>query len=634
VTTIVDAPLGVTVLPQGGGTALVWAPHAQTVELVIGLGQTPRRVALEALPGGYFGARFEAAASTLAAGTRYAFSLDGRAPLPDPVSRSQPDGVHAFSEAVCLHQSWAHERYRPPPLRDWVIYELHVGTFTDRGDFDSVIAELPRLKALGVTALELMPVAQFPGRRNWGYDGVYPFAAQSSYGGPHALMRLVDACHAHSLAVILDVVYNHLGPEGNYLAKYAPYFTDRYHTPWGRALNFDGPGSDEVRRYFIENAIQWIQDFRFDGLRLDAVHTIHDGSAFPFLEELAARTRTLEARLERPVVLIAESDTNDPRLVCGREHGGFGLDGMWCDDFHHAAHVLLTGEQNGYYADYAGVAPLGRAWQSGMAYQGEASRYREHRQGRPSGRLEPAQVIVYLQNHDQVGNRAQGERLSVLCSFEQEKLAAALVCLCPEVPLLFMGQEFGARTPFQYFVDHGDAELLALVSDGRRRDMERFAWPDPAAPPESEATFRASQLGGFARANVAIAGASVLVRWYSTLLALRRRYPPSALSDRVVTHEAQRALTVLRGDHLCLLFAFDGQPQRLAVSLPEGHWVRLLDTADAAWKPELVRAGNAPRDPGGSQPVQQILGCDGLSLTLQPHSFVCYARSSDGDLAR
>ncbi|MBC7104493.1 MAG: malto-oligosyltrehalose trehalohydrolase, partial [Firmicutes bacterium] len=350
--------------------------------------------------------------------------LDGARELPDPASRYQPLGVHGPSQVVDT-RGWGRGTggWRCPMPDEMVVYEVHVGTFTPEGTLDAVVPRLPELADLGVTAVELMPVAQFPGRRNWGYDGVYPFAVQASYGGPEALRRLVDACHARGLAVILDVVYNHLGPEGNYLAEFGPYFTDDYRTPWGRALNFDGPHSDEVRRFFIENALYWVTTFRVDGLRLDAVHAIVDRSARPFLRELVETVRREAARAGRRVYLVAESDLNDPRVIRPPELEGLGFDAQWNDDFHHALHALLTGERTGYYRDYGGLEHLARAWRGGYAYTGQYSRYRRRRHGNTPRGCPAHGFVVFSQNHDQVGNRALGERLSVLVSLEELKVA-------------------------------------------------------------------------------------------------------------------------------------------------------------------------------------------------------------------
>ncbi|HEU4580630.1 MAG TPA: malto-oligosyltrehalose trehalohydrolase [Polyangiaceae bacterium] len=432
------ARLGASPLRDGRCTFEVWAPQARRVE--VKLVDSGRIEVLQPDGRGYFAATL----AKVPVGAAYLYRLDGERERPDPASRQQASGVHGPSQVCDLsaHQ-WQDSAWRGVPLRDYVIYELHVGTFSRAGTFDGVIPELQRLRALGITALEIMPVAQFPGARNWGYDGVYPFAVQDSYGGAPGLQRLVDACHQAGLAVILDVVYNHLGPEGNYLRDFGPYFTDRYSTPWGAALNFDGADNEGVRRYFIENALHWVEDFHIDALRLDAVHAIIDCSARPFLEELADTVRERGERLGRRPYLIAESDLNDPRLVRPSALGGHGLDAVWSDDFHHAAHSLLTGETSGYYADFGHIEDLARAFQSGMSRPGEYSGYRRRRHGRSGAILAPEQGVVCVQNHDQIGNRLLGERSGTLLNFDQQKLAAAVLCLSPYLPLLFMGEEYG-----------------------------------------------------------------------------------------------------------------------------------------------------------------------------------------------
>lgn len=490
-------------------------------------------------------------------GSDYGFVLDGEGPFPDPRSPWQPNGVHALSRLVAHDFEWNDSSFRASPLASSVIYELHIGTFTPEGTFESAIANLDHLVQLGVTHVELMPVAEFSGQHGWGYDGVHVFAPHHAYGGPEALKRLVDACHARGLAVLLDVVYNHLGPSGNYLAKYAPYFHSRYHTPWGWAVNFDGPHSDEVRRFFCDNALMWLRDYHFDGLRLDAVHAIFDTSARPFLEQLGDEVKQLSRQTGRPLVVIPESDLNDPRLLWPPDRGGFGLDAQWSDDFHHALHALLTGERAGYYGDFGTVADLAKALRNAYVYDGRYSAHRQRRHGRPPIGLSSHHFLGYAQTHDQVGNRAQGERLSQLVSPGRLKIAAALTLTSPFVPLLFQGEEWGASTPFQYFTDHPDPELAKAVREGRRKEFAAFGWkpkdiPDPQAPD----TFLRSKLRWDELSREPHAG---LLEWHRQLIRLRQR-EPALLDDRLEAvqtrlDESARWLAVERGPFtvVCLL---------------------------------------------------------------------------------
>jgi maltooligosyltrehalose trehalohydrolase len=541
------------------------------------------------------------------------FRLDGEVERPDPAAKLQSNGVHGPSRVVDLAFDWQDVAWRGVPLHSHVIYELHVGTFSRAGTFAAVVPELGRLKKLGVTAIELMPVAQFPGGRNWGYDGVYPFAAQDTYGGPKGLQRLVDECHRAGLAVILDVVYNHLGPEGNYLASFGPYFTDRYRTPWGAALNFDGPECEGVRAFFMRNALMWLDEFHIDGLRLDAAHAIIDRSAQPFLEELADAVRVRGEKLGRHLYLIAESDLNDPRLVRPSTLGGHGLDAMWCDDFHHAAHVLLTGEKAGYYADYGRIEDMAQAWRWAMVNPGGYSEFRQRRHGRPAPDFRPDQGVICLQNHDQIGNRLLGERLTALVGFEQQKLAAGLLCLAPFIPLLFMGEEYGETAPFQYFVDHGDERLLKSIRHGRSEEFKSFGWTTDAPDPSSPETLERCVLQPELRHSGKHA---VLYRLYETLLRLRSVIAPRVLQaraeDDTVAFEAQHVLFVRREGRLWMAFSFSDRTEHVRLPVPPGPWERLVSSSDSEWQ-------------GPGTPLPESLESNGeLSVELQPHSFVCY----------
>ncbi|HLH72899.1 MAG TPA: malto-oligosyltrehalose trehalohydrolase [Chloroflexota bacterium] len=577
-----DHGLGASYLGNGQCHFEVWAPLARQVDVHI-VAPTDRIVPLLRGDRGYF----RGVIGETAPGTRYFYRLDGQKDRPDPASRHQPEGVHCASEVVAADFAWHDQHWRGLALADYVIYELHVGTFTPEGTFDAIVDRLAYLKDLGITALELMPIAQFPGCRNWGYDGVYPFAAQHSYGGPSGLKRLVDACHQQELAVILDVVYNHLGPEGNYLAEFAPYFTDRYRTPWGRALNFDGPWSDEVRRFFIESARSWLADFHVDALRLDAIHAIYDFSAFPFLEELGVEAHQLAEQLNRRIYLIAESNLNDVRIIRPRELGGIGLDAQWCDDFHHAVHALLTDERHGYYEDFGEVEHLTRAFHDGFVYQGNYSPYRQRRHGnRPTG-TKGWQFVVCAQNHDQIGNRVHGNRLSEILTFERLKLAAGLVTLSPFLPMLFMGEEYGETVPFQYFISHSDPELVEAVRQGRREEFAAFHWEGKVPDPQAEATFHQCKL---AWEKLAEPRHRSLHAFYRELLRLRRKQPALANLSKEeieVSRVANETIFFVRRWHGSnqALAAFNVGNHAVTASAPEpaSRWKKLLDSSDEQW---------------------------------------------------
>jgi maltooligosyltrehalose trehalohydrolase len=557
----------------------VWAPEHERIDVHI-LSPEDRLAPMERTDRGYHVAIGEGVGE----GVTYKFRLSDGRELPDPASRFQPEGVHGPSQVVNTSFAWSDDGWRGIPLAEYVIYELHVGTFTPEGTFDGVIDRLDELKELGITAVELMPVAQFPGERNWGYDGVGLFAPQNSYGGPGGLRRFVDACHARGIAAILDVVYNHLGPEGNYLREFGPYFTDKYQLFWGDAINYDGSDSDEVRRYFIENALMWVRDYHFDALRLDAVHGIFDQSAKPFLRELADDIRAESDRLDRRIQLIAESDLNDPQLVRPADAGGSGLDAQWSDDFHHALHSLLTGERDGYYADYGGVGQLAKCYRRAYAFAGEYSAFRRRRHGQPPTGLPGEAFVVCAQNHDQVGNRMLGERLASLTSLEGLKLAAAATILSPFIPLLFMGEEYGESAPFLFFVDHADPELLKAVNAGRIKEFEAFGWTEHPPEPGDPDTFDRS------RPNPAQASSgrgAVLRSFYRELLRLRRETPALAhlsLDDIEVTEdETDRTITVRRwhGDSQVLIaMNFAEAPASVSIA---SRWRKLLDSADARW---------------------------------------------------
>lgn len=611
-TTAREKQLGATYLPGAGTEFLLWAPHSHDVSIHVVNGKS-RPIQMEPVERGYHYALVE----DLQPGNRYLYRLDDGRELPDPASRLQAEGVHGPSEIVAPSSfSWTDRGWNAKPLEETVFYELHVGTFTREGTFESIIARLPELVELGITTIELMPIAQFPESRNWGYDGVYPFAPQNSYGGADSLRLLVNQAHGLGLSVALDVVYNHLGPEGNYLSAFAPYFTHRYRTPWGEAVNFDQAGSDEVRRFFIENALYWLEDFHFDALRLDAIHGIFDFGAHHFLAELKASVRSLAEKLGRPLYLIAESDLNDSRILRDPQEGGYGIDAQWSDDFHHSVHTLLTSEKTGYYADFVGIQPLAVTLQEGWYYSGQYSNYRQRSHGNSPQGIAHSRFVVCSQNHDQVGNRAAGERLSSLAGFEASKLAAGITLLSPLTPLLFMGEEYGETAPFQYFTSHGDSNLAEAVRKGRREEFAAFGWQDSVPDPQDEATFERSRLDHALKSQERH---RTLFQLYRRLLQIRRHHELGSRASWSNRELGTKALIMHRernADHLIMLFNFSDS--RIAPRLPglAGEWTTAIYSAEAQW--------------GGSETnISATFDLEsGCEVRLAPHSFLVLQRSS------
>jgi maltooligosyltrehalose trehalohydrolase len=544
-------------------TFTVWAPRPERVELDLRGSSIP----MQRTGGGWWAVDADAGP-----GDRYGFRLDGGAPRPDPRSRRQPDGVPGPSALVDLaDHGWRDAGFRAPPVGSWIIYELHVGTFTRQGTFDAAAERLDHLVGLGVTTIEVMPVAAFPGRHGWGYDGVQLWATHEPYGGPLAFQRFVDAAHERGLAVVLDVVHNHLGPLGNHLSEFGPYFTDEVHTPWGEAVNLDGAGSDEVRAHLTGSACAWLRDFHLDGLRLDAVHALHDTSAHPFLAELAGEVRALEAQVERPLVLIAESDRNDPRLFEPPEAGGMGLHGAWADELHHSIHVAVTGERLGYYEDHRGTpGELAEVLAHGYLYRGERSAHRGRRHGRALHPETPLdRLVVASQNHDQVGNRALGERLEHLSGVAQARLAAAVVLLAPAVPLLFQGEEWAATTPFQYFTDHPDPELAEAVRTGRRAEFSAFDWaPEQVPDPQDPGTRLRSCLMWD---ELDDGHHAAMLAWYRDLIRVRRTVPelrdPRQHRVRTRAHDGEGWMVVERSG-VAVVVTLGGDGTRVRVPVP------------------------------------------------------------------
>jgi len=501
--------------PKTGCDFHLWAPSAQQVLLrLIQQGHTCDFVMSRDADGHF---TLEAQAAPV---DRYFYIVDEGKPVPDPVSRLLPEGVHGPTEIVDPRTfAWTDSEWRGLGLKEAIIYELHIGTFTPDGTLDAAMEKLPYLKKLGITAIELMPVAAFPGVRNWGYDGVSLYSVHAAYGGPEALRRFVDAAHAAGLAVILDVVYNHLGPEGNYLRLFGPYFTDKHQTPWGEAINYDQPGCEEVRSYVTQNALYWIREYHLDGLRLDAVQTIQDDSPMHILAEIKEKVSELAEQLGREVCVIAETDENDEQIVRPLERGGYGIDAVWSDDFHHAIHAFFTSERSGYYQDFGHQEQIVRALNEGFVFQGEPFLFWEGRRRGTSSRHMPAEAhVICIQNHDQVGNRAMGDRLTALIPRGARMLAAALMLLAPQTPLLFMGQEYDEVNPFQFFTDFSDPALKKAVTEGRRREFKDFDFsqvPDPEDP----ATFERSRLNWRLTR-----GENILLAWYTALIELRKTY--------------------------------------------------------------------------------------------------------------
>jgi len=605
------ARLGATYLGGNRCRFVLWAPHADRVDLCL-VGDTARLLPMERATGGYWHLNAE----NVAPDARYTYRLDGGPERPDPVSRYQPDGPHESSAVVdAASFPWTDGDWKGIPLKDYVLYEVHVGTFSPEGTFEGVIPYLAELAALGVTAIEIMPVGQFAGGRNWGYDGVQPYAVQSSYGGPEGLRKLVDAAHAAGLAVTMDVVYNHLGPEGNYLWDFArDYFTDRYRTPWGTALNFDVAYSDEVRRYFLENAMMWPREFHVDSLRLDAVHSIIDFSAVSFLSDLAASADGYMAETGKHFYLMGESDLNDSRLLRPREGGGYGLHAQWSDDFHHILHVLLTGEGDGYYSDFRTVSQLKDSVERAYVFNGTYSPYRHRRHGNSTEGLRPEQFVVCIQNHDQIGNRMRGDRLSETLPFPSLKLAAAMTILSPYLPLLFMGEEYGEQALFPYFISHTDADLVEAVRKGRREEMATFSWAGEVPDPAGEETFARAKLNHDLRYE---GWHEMLWRWYQATLALRKQLPslgPIPMADLIVSaDDANRTLTMLRGargSRYFLAFNFADAPS--PITAPDGAWHKALDSEGREWG-------------GDDNDLPDTLGADAArALAMPPLSVVVW----------
>jgi maltooligosyltrehalose trehalohydrolase len=584
---------GARLHPDGSVRFSVWAPRLDTPRVRICTG--PARGEYEMTSADGERGVYAVTVANVGDGAEYVFTDGAERVFPDPVSRSQPRGVQGASRVVDpMKYEWTDIWWRGVPMEELVAYELHVGTFTAEGTFAAIVPRLAELKALGATAIELMPVAQFSGDRNWGYDGVDLYAPHAAYGGPDGLAALVAAAHEAGLGVILDVVYNHVGPEGNSLDAFGPYFTEKYRTPWGRALNYDGADSDEVRRFVIDNALYWVTEYHIDGLRLDAVHGIFDVSARPVLQELASAVHDQAGYLDRNVIIIAESDLNDARLIRSVTEHGFGLDGQWSDDFHHAVHATLTGERNGYYADFGPVSAIAESLREPFVFEGQYSTFRRRRHGSSSVGIPRCRFVVAIQNHDQIGNRAAGDRLAALLPADKRRLATALLLLSPYVPLLFMGEEYGETSPFQYFIDHGDPSLVAAVRAGRLGEFAAFDWKDAVPDAADPATFERSKLDWSLATHGEHAQTLAL---YRDLLALRRDEPMLRPDGaRVVVADGEPGwITLLRepaydytrpgtyaGDLILSVFNCSGQSIDVPVSTAGDRSWSLRFSSDAA----------------------------------------------------
>lgn len=574
--------LGVHFVETGTASVRVWAPEKKSVQLNIVDGPT---ISLQQEEHGYWYIFTDAVKPD----TKYYFNIDGKK-LPDPTSLYQPEGVHGPSCAIDLNQFlWADSDWKQPDLESYIIYELHVGTFTPEGTFDGVISKLPYLKDLGITAIEIMPVAQFPGNRNWGYDGVFPYAVQNSYGGANGLQHLVNACHMIGIAVILDVVYNHLGPEGNYLPQYGHYFTDKYKTPWGQAINYDDTGSDEVRNYMIENAMMWFRDFHIDALRLDAVHAIKDLSAVHLLAEIKTATEQLIIERGKQHYLIAECDLNDPQYILPISEGGYGMDAQWVDEFHHSLRVATGNKREGYYSDFNGLKHLEKSYNDAYVYDGIYSEHRMKTFGKKADRNPGKQFVVFSQNHDQIGNRMLGERTSQLVSFEMQKLMAGAVMIAPFLPLLFMGEEYSESHPFQYFVSHTDPELAEAVRKGRKEEFKHFHLEGEAPDPMDIKTFENSKLQWDILSQPLY---KTMFQYYKDLIHIRKTYAPLNKLERknlrTTCNESKQLLVVERwhGEHNITCF-LNFSKNYIHYKLPSEHSQELL-IRSSDYKPDNI----------------------------------------------
>lgn len=603
--------IGAYVNDRGNVEFTVWAPLCKSVELKI-TSPSHRILPMEKDSKGYWTLE----SNEIKPGARYYYRLNGNVDRPDPASQYQHCGVHRCSEVVD-HSTfvWTDETWQGIPLEKLVLYELHVGTFSPEGTFKGVINKLDYLIDLGVTAIEIMPVAQFPGDRNWGYDGAYPFAVQDSYGGPTELKELVDTCHKKGISAFLDVVYNHFGPEGAYAHEYGPFFTDKYNTPWGAAINYDDAWSDGVRNFVVQNALYWLDDYHFDGLRLDAIHGIYDLGAKHILKEIAEDVDKLSKLTGKKRLLIAESDLNDVRVIMPFELNGHGMDAQWSDDFHHSVHSLLTGESRSYYGDYGTIDHLIKAYKEGFVYSWNYSKNRKHHHGSSSASIQGKQLVICTQNHDQVGNRLLGERLSMLVSFEACKLAAAAMFVAPYIPLLFMGEELFAKSPFLYFISHSDEHLVQLVREGREREFAEFHWSGKPIDPQDQATFNKCKIDW---GSTDTGNHKTMHEFYKTLLSLRKKIPTLSKLDKTgqeIDRINDSVLKLVRNHNESEIHCFLNFSEKESSVLTDStdySAQKLLDSSDRKWNgpgetmPDRISPEKEYRIPGYGFVMYQI----------------------------
>jgi maltooligosyltrehalose trehalohydrolase len=595
----------------------VWAPNLANLAVRI-LGERPRIIPMTRSLNSE-DSEFVAMVPHASERTDYFYVLDGGRERPDPVSRWQPQGVHGPSRVVnpaSFH--WSDQGWAGIPLKDFIIYEFHSGTFTAEGTFESVIPRLPYLRDLGITAIEIMPVAEVPGNRNWGYDGASLYAPQSSYGGPAGLKKLVDTCHQHGLAVVLDVVYNHLGPEGNYLPEFAPCFTDAHHTPWGKAINYDGPGSDGIRRFIIDNALYWLTEFHVDALRLDAIHGIYDFGARHVLDELADAFQTQAQRLGRQAWLIAESDLDDVRIINPRSKGGYALDAQWHDDFHHALYAFLTGQREGFLMDFGALGDLSKSIRDGFVFDWRYSRYRQRHHGSSSINRPGEQFVVFIQNHDQVANTSRGKRLASLVSAGEQKLAAVLTLCSPFLPLLFMGEEYAETAPFFYFTSFEDQQLANAVREGRKKELGSHYSESDFADPQALTTFVRSKLDW---SKTAASPHVEMLRLFRDLISLRKKHASLGNCRKDLTEiqvdELAKTFVMKRtdpgGSSALLLFNFSAVAQSFPIA-GNSQPRRLL-----LWTGDQVYGGNSKL-----RPLETLAPSSTPSVSLAAFEAVIY----------